>query len=307
MGWGIGDIATTIGTGGLNFAGGFNQSGKLGDLSSLNPFGGSYDAGTQTTTSEPWKPQQEYLTDMFGKARNQANMGGQPNQYETDAMNGIAGMQNQNNPYLSVGNQFGSQGNSYIDKANPYSGIDNPFLAKSVDYASQAAMRNLQPMNNQAQAQSGAFGNSGVAETYGRAAADTLGGISNNAYMNEYGAQRDMAQRNLENQRGIYQNNLNSQRDTAQNNINSQRNFWGQDASRKLDANKQLYSMGSDYRNIPWQNIQNYRNAIGGDYGGTRSTPLRGNKTQETLGILGTVAGIGKAAYGSASGGGFMT
>ena len=65
--------------------------------------------------------------------------------------------------------------------------------------------------------------------------------------------------------------------------------------------------MGNEYSQIPWQNILNYKNSIGGDYGGTTSTPLRGNKTQETLGILSSIAGIGKAAYGTANGSGFMT
>jgi hypothetical protein len=206
-----------------------------------NLWGGQSQVGTQTNTNAPWTPQQPFLYDMFGRANDQVSAGGQPNRFQNSAINSMQGMQGQH---------------------NPYSGMNNPYLQGSIDSASQDAMRNLQPMLNQANAQSGSFGNTGVAETYGRAAANTLGNISNNARMGAY---------------------------------NQDAQTWGQDQTRNMSGATDMYNMGTNYGNIPWNNINNYHNAITGTYGGTQSSPIMGGGTQDTLGTLSTVAGLWNA------------
>ena len=203
-------------------------------------FGGNQQVGTQYSSNDPWSGQQSYLRDMFGGAQNQFHNGtaGTPNQYQNSSVN-----------YL----------NNTQGQTNPFSGINNPYLNQSIDSASQDAMRNLQPMQNQANAQSGSFGNTGVAETYGRAAASTLGNISNNARMGAY---------------------------------NQSANQWNTDQTRNMAGATDLYNMGTNYQNIPWNNINQYHNAIGGNYGGTTSQPVNQNATGNTLGTLSTLGSL---------------
>ena len=143
-------------------------------------------------------------------------------------------------------------------QTNPYSGMNNPYLVKSIDSASQDAMRNLMPMQNQANQQSGSFGNTGVAETYGRAAANTLGNISNNARMGAY---------------------------------NQSANQWNTDQTRNIAGATDLFNMGTNYGNIPWQSIKNYHDAVSGNYGGnsSQSNPYFTNNTANIMG--GALAG----------------
>ena len=192
---------------------------------------GSKQTGTQTSTQAPWSPQQPYLTDMFAKAK-AASDSGAMSPYEQTALTGMQGFANG-------------------PKTNPYAGVDNPYLTQTINNASQDAMRNLMPAFDQAQHASGSFGNSGVAETFGRSAANTLGNIATSARMQDYGTQQQL----------------------GENAVN-----------RSVSALGPLYSAGQNSTANPWTNIKNYGSAITGSYGGTSSQPIYTNQAANMLG-----------------------
>lgn len=197
----------------------------------LGGINGAKQTGTQTNTQAPWTPQQPYLTDLFAKAKAASDSGaGSP--YETSALQGMQGFANG-------------------PKINPLAGVDNPYLTQSINNASQDAMRNLMPMYNQAQRASGSFGNSGVTETFGRTAADTLGKIATSARMQDYGTQQQL----------------------GENAVN-----------RTVSSLGPLFSAGQNSASNPWTNINKYGSAITGNYGGTSSQPIYTNQMANMLG-----------------------
>ena len=135
--------------------------------------------------------------------------------------------------------------------SNPYTGQDNPYLTSSINNASQDAMRNLMPAFDQAQRASGSFGNSGVAETFGHAAANTLGHIATDARMQNYGEQAQLAQQGVQN---------------------------------TIGALGPLYSAGAASSLNPWTNLKNYGSVVTGNYGGTSSQPIYTNPISNALG-----------------------
>lgn len=154
---GLGDLAKLIGAG-------------LGGLAGATD--GTEQAGTTTTTEEPWGPQQPYLLDMFEKAK--ALSGG------TDPLSAAA---NANYQTLLAG-----------PTTNPYAGVDNPYLQKTIDNATGDFMRGFMPLQNQANMASGSFGNSGVAQTYGDAAQKGIGNIATNMRFQDYAQQQALAE-----------------------------------------------------------------------------------------------------------------
>lgn len=197
----------------------------------LGGINGSKQTGTQTSTQAPWTPQQPYLLDLFNKAKAAADTGAMSS-YEQSALSGLQGVANG-------------------PKTNPYAGVDNPYLTQAINNASADAMRNLMPMYDQAQHASGSFGNSGVAETFGRAAANTLGNIATSARMQDYGTQQQL----------------------GENAVN-----------RSVSALGPLFSAGQSSTANPWTNINKYGQAITGSYGGTSSQPIYTNQAANMLG-----------------------
>ncbi len=222
------------GSGWLGALGGI-AGGLLGGMSSDKP------AGQTTTTQAPWGPQQPYLTDLYAKAKQASQFGGQltPDQ-------------------IAAQTELGkwASGENY----NPMLGLENPYLKKSIDDASTAAMRNLQPMINRANAASGSFGNSGVAETYGRTAADQLGTIANNAYMGDYYKQQ-----------GLFES----------------------DANRRISAINPFLGQANYEAELPWKNLTNYRNTITAGNGSSTSTPFFTNTAANVLGGAGAGTWLG--------------
>jgi len=238
-------LGTLLGLGdSTGYSGGdFNWGGLIGGLAGAALGGKSSDkpAGQTTTTQAPWGPQQPYLTDLYSKAQQQSQYGGQltPDQ-------------------IAAQTEMGkwASGENY----NPMLGLENPYLTKSVNDASTAAMRNLQPMINRANAASGSFGNSGVAETYGRTAADQLGTIANNAYMGDYYKQQ-----------GLYEN----------------------DANRRMSGINSFLGQANMEQQLPWQNLNQYRSAISGSPGSATSTPYFTNTAANVLGGAGAGTWLG--------------
>ena len=226
-------IASNAGTLANTALSGLTSGGGLVTLAGglLGGVNGSKQTGTQTSTQAPWTPQQPYLTDMFAKAK-AASDSGAMSPYEQTALTGM-------------------QGVASGPKTNPYAGVDNPYLTQTINNASQDAMRNLMPMYDQAQHASGSFGNSGVAETFGRTAADTLGKIATSARMQDYGTQQQL----------------------GENAVN-----------RSVSALGPLYSAGQSSTANPWTNINKYGQAITGSYGNSTSSPIYTNQAANMLG-----------------------
>lgn len=205
----------------------------LGGL--LGGFGGSTQAGTTTETRAPWEGQQPYLMDVFQQAQNQAQTGGNltPDQ--------IAAQQ-------EMGKWASGQ------NMNPMLGMNNPYLQAVIDAQSQDVMRNLMPMLNKANAASGSFGNSGVAETYGRMASEQLGNLANRTRFQDY-----------TNQQGLFEN----------------------DASRRIAATGQFQNQANLEQQLPWNNVKSYGQTVAGNYGGIQSSPYFQNTGANVLGGIG--------------------
>lgn len=194
--------------------------------------GGSKPAGTTTTTNDPWGPVQPYLTDLFSRAYSQVQRGGQLTPDQIAAQSELG--------------RFASG-----ERVNPYLGMDNPYLQKVIDNASADTIRGIQPMVNRANAASGSFGNSGVAETYGRMAADAVNKGATNLRYQDYTAQM-----------GLNESDLN----------------------RRLNALPQFQSFASYEQALPWTNISNYRSNIMGSGGGSQSQPYFTSTASNVLG-----------------------
>lgn len=204
--------------------------------------GGNEPAGQTTTTEEPWGPQQKYLKDLFKNAQKTSKYGGKMTEDQNLAMGEMGKW---------------ASGENY----NPLLGVDNPYLQKVIDAQSGDVMRNLMPMMNKANAASGSFGNSGVAEMYGRQAADSLGDLANQTRFQDY---------------------------------TNQQNLYESDAQRRIGATTNFANMAQYEQNLPWQNLKNYGQAITGNYGGTQSNPYFTNTAANVIGGIGAGTAIAK-------------
>lgn len=213
--------------------------GLLGGL--FGGFGGDEPAGQTTTTQAPWGPQQPYLQDLYKKSQEASNYGGQLTQDQIDAQSELGKW---------------ASGENY----NPLLGVNNPYLESVINNASQDTMRNLMPMVNKANAASGSFGNSGVAETYGRTAADQLGKIATDTRYKDY-----------TNQQGLFEN----------------------DANRRIAAISPFLGQANYEQSLPWANLKNYQSSLGGNVGGATSTPYFTNTAANVLGGAGAGSWLG--------------
>lgn len=203
----------------LNFLGSQGGGAALGGL--LGYLGARDAPNSVTSTQAPWLPQQPYLLDAFEQAA--AASKGDP----------ITAKANQN--YSSI-----LQGPT----VNPMLGLNNPYLQQSIDNANADVTRAMNPALIAANKASGSYGNSGVAETYGRALSDAYSQNATGMRMQDYTNQQNLQQQNVNNTLGFTTN--------AQN--------WAA------------------------QPASNYANTIRGTYGGQSTTPLYSNPTTGLLG-----------------------
>lgn len=203
--------------------------------------GGSKPSGTTTTTNDPWGPVQPYLLDLFSRAQSQANVGGSLTPDQVAAQSELG--------------KFASG-----ERVNPYLGADNPYLQSVIDNANADTMRAIQPMVNRANAASGSFGNSGVAETYGRMAGEAAAKAATTARYQDYTQQM-----------GLNENDLN----------------------RRMSAIQPFLGFANYEQSLPWTNLSNYRSNITGSGGSSQSTPYFTNTAGNVLGgaLLGSQVG----------------
>jgi len=140
--------------------------GLLGSQSGATP------SGTTTSTQAPWTGQQPFLQDVWNKASAQS-WGNDPLAQKAS---------------LNYANMLGGP------SENPMAGMNNPYLNTAINNAQGDFMRGFQPLQNQANVQSGSFGNTGVADIYSRNASDQMGKIGTNMRMQDYTAQQNMAE-----------------------------------------------------------------------------------------------------------------
>lgn len=200
-------------------------------------FGGD---GETTTTNAPWVEAQPYLKDMLQRA------------------GGVAAAPLVTKDQNAAQTEMGKWATG--ENMNPLLGVNNPYLQAVIDNSNTDTMRGLQPMINRANAASGSFGNSGVAETYGRQAADVL---NQNALKVRYG--------DYQNQQGLFEN----------------------DANRRITANSLFQNQANYEQQLPWQNVKNYSQAITGTGGGSTSQPYYQNPLNTIAGTAGILENWG--------------
>lgn len=277
---------------------------------------GATQAGTSTTTQAPWEPQQPYLQDLFARAYQnlQTNQNGVSPEMQTafgnmqNSLNGnlsgqaasaISNTLNTNPAnYFGIGRTNPYQGQNTAQTNNPYLGMDNPYLQKSIDDASQSAMRNLMPAFNQAQKASGSFGNSGVSDYFGRAAADQLGTIANNAYMNQFNTNSQQTQNQQQFNANLQAGDLARNAGMAQQGITNDINQYNQGQSvlnnaafntpsynsANMGNYGQLFNAASLMNSNQWNPLQQYSSLIRGSYGGSSTSPYYSNPVSGALG-----------------------
>jgi hypothetical protein len=222
-------VASSAVSGALGGSGSLLGAGLGGLLGSLGT--GSKPAGTTDITQTPWGPQQAYLLDAWNKAK--AASGDNPLQTQA------------NSNYSSVLSG---------PTTNPMLGLDNPYLQKQIDYANQDVTRAMMPAMNQANIASGSFGNSGVADTYGKAMTDAYWKNANDMRYKDYYAQQQL------------------QKDAVGNTLG-------------------FTTGASAYNSAP---SQNYAKTVQGNYGGTTSSPYFTNPTNNILGGAAIGSQLGK-------------
>lgn len=266
--------------------------------------GGNEPAGNTTTTTAPWGPQQPYLQDLFNQAQGVSDYGAEltPDQISAQTEMGkwasgqnMNPMLGQSNPALAqnADQQYGM--NQYRQWAsgahtNPMLGMDNPYLKAVINAQSRDVMRNLMPMMNKANAASGSFGNSGVAEMYGRQAADSLGNLANSTRMGEYNSQKALQESQLNRQFGAlnpFMQNAGQQQQLGIDDYNTQRQLFENDANRRVSATNLFGNQANYEQQMPWNNIKSYGQSLAGNYGGTQSSPYFSNSGANILGGVG--------------------
>lgn len=197
---------------------------------------------TSQSSSNPWGPQQPYLKDVFGQAQSQFNKGpmSQTTQQGLDLLTQRA--TDPNGAIAGASKMVGDTVNGAYLNSNPY--VDKMFnsAAQSVG---QNFRNNTMPGLNAAFSKGGRLGSTAYANTAG-AAADSYGNTLNNLAAQTYGQN--------------YANERNNQMQAA----NMAPQIGAADARMLMEA-------GQFKDNAPWQNIDRYRQSVGGNYGGTSS------------------------------------
>lgn len=210
------------GTGGNSLLGGNGSLLGAGAGALAGLLGGAKQAGTTDVTQTPWGPQQPFLLDAWAKAKAASEA---------------------NNP---LRNQAESNYQSVLQgpTKNPMLGLDNPYLQTQIDNANNDVTRAMMPAMIQANKASGSFGNSGVADIYGKAMTDAYSKNANDMRYKDYYAQQQL------------------QKDAVGNTLG--------------------FTTGSSAFNAA--PAQDYAKTVQGNYGGTTSSPYFTNPASSMLG-----------------------
>ncbi len=275
--------------------------------------GGGNDTKT-SSASAPWGPQQPYLQDVFGNAQNIFQQSGTMgpfqgayhagmNPIQQGALGNMVGYSG--NAGTAAGNMFGfadqniqaGQQGLQMAQAGPQAVMDN-YNAMSghrnalVDAASRDVRRNLFeneiPQNNLGAAAAGQGRGSRAGAMEGvmrRGAADRIADIgaqvddqlmgrAQGLYGQQMGALNQAGQFGS----GLYAGAYGLGRQGISDQLEAGGKFQA-DQQAGLNAQRQQWQ---DQYNFPWQNLQNYSQAISGNYGGTTNTTSSGQSPWQT-------------------------
>lgn len=197
---------------------------------------------TSQSSSNPWGPQQPYLKDVFGQAQSQFNKGpmSQTTQQGLDLLTQRA--TDPNGAIAGASRMIGDTVNGAYLNSNPY--VDKMFNS-AADSVGQQFRNNTMPGLNGAFSKGGRLGSTAYANA-ANSAANSYGTTLNNLATNIYGQN--------------YANERNNQMQAA----GMAPQIGAADARMLMEA-------GQFQDNAPWQNIARYKDAVGGNYGGTSS------------------------------------
>ena len=248
-----------------------------------------------TQTSAPWGPQQPYLLGGFQRAQNILN---QPFNYAPNAMQ-LGGQdlmtQYAGSPGLAnlIGGAQGALGFSL--SPNILSPTSNPYLAQYGDALMRPITRNLTEnmlpaIRSQAMG-AGQYGGTrqGIAEglAIGRTN-EVIGDRLAQLYGGAYGQGLEQMSRGMQLAPGV------AAMGQLPGNLMSQ-------------VGGEQYAQQLNQQQIPWWQLQQYMNAIGGNVGNTQTQPYFRNPTAEGLGAAGSILGgarlLGWPGFGGSSGG----
>lgn len=256
---------------------------------------GAQQAGTSTSTKNPWGPMQPYLTGIAGQANNlYQQTAGMPDYMRGMYTTYFNNLNNQQNSPMSgmfnaaisrnLGFGGGVQG---IDPSNAYMQLmsgqpNNPAMRAMADsvatqYNNNLAQNILPQIRSGAQA-AGQYGGSrqGIAE--GLAIGQSNQGLAG-ALANMYGNAYSQAQNNMY---GATTNLANQQFAAPYNSMAAYGNF------NNSQNNAMLGGIGAAMQanNYPWQALGNYSSMINGmaGLGGSQSTPYYNNPYASALG-----------------------
>lgn len=285
----------------------------------LGSYNGSQQAGETTTKTVPWDLQQPYLLDMFGKAREAANAGMTPNTYQQQALADLNAsrsnaLRSQSSNVLgstmglNPANMYGqNQMNPYADKNttvgnNPYAGA-NPYLENAIN----RSLGDVQTRIN-SQFSGNNYGTTAHQETLQRG----LGDQASNMRMQDYGIQQGLAESDINRRMAAQQSDYNRGASLYDSMFNRNNNMYqyGMNTmnnaainapnylNASLQPSRDMWQMGSQLQQMPWQNVQNYGQAISGNYGQSQSNPYFTNPWASAAGGAMTGASLYNSVFG---------
>lgn len=255
---------------------------------------------TQTTTTEPWRPQRPFLTAGFDAASSEIL---------SRPWQGMPGLDALQNNAIDRAAAIARRGSPAIQAAQEQNAATirgqylnaNPYLEGAIDAASRPVVANfqraVQPGIASGFAQAGRFGggaHQNAMTSAQEALARQLGDISTGMSYDNYARER--------------QNQLAA---AAQAGDIFAQQFMAPQVLARMGALRDNRRMAQvDYNNrAPIERISGYQNIIGGNYGGTSSSPMYRNVGAGALGgamtgaQLGSMFGPWGAALGTLGGG----
>lgn len=286
--------------------------------------------GTQTTTQQvntdmgPWKPQQSFLTDVFGSAKGLYDSGAGTGYYPGKTVAGFTPGQTQG--YQQIIDQ-GLKGSPLMPAANKTaldtingSYLDpntNPWIKKSfeagADSVGNAYKTITAPQTDATMAMAGRYGSGSYANMRGndeRALGTTLNNLETSTYGANYAQERQNQLNQTNNVGSLIQAGYLDP--TAA--VNAGGAVQGQN-QKEIDAEIAKFNFTRD---APWMNLARYKSMVDGSYGqsGTQNTtsqqPMpQGNSAGMALGGIlgaGSVAGqLGWSPFGAGAAAGAMS
>jgi hypothetical protein len=257
-----------------------NLLGRVGDSIMNNPLqwaalaggallgsqNGAQQSGTSTTTQTPWAAQQPYLLDLFAKAKLANETAGtdlSPLQQQAMTQAG------QTNPLQAPATETMRQAITG-QLRNPTLGQNNPYLQETIDNANADVSRAMLPAINAANRASGSFGNSGVADYYGKSLTDAYSKNATGMRFADYTNQQQLNESDI------------ARRMSAAMNAPT---FVG----NNLANAQNMFTLGTQAKTDPFNTLGKYGSLIGGSYGSATNSPIFTNPTAGLLG--GALAG----------------